>query len=125
MKIETKLKNHYLDVSESGSLSGFNNFYRVLKQKGIKISKEKLNKWLSSQKTYTIHKPVRKKFSRNHVIAFSKDSLWQMDLVDVSKLAYNNEGIKYLITCIDVFSKFAWCIPIKNKNSDSVIEGFK
>jgi hypothetical protein len=125
MKIETKLKKLYLDVSESGSLSGFNNFYRVLKQKGIKISKEKLNNWLASQKTYTIHKPVRKKFLRNQVIAYSKDSLWQMDLVDVSKLAFDNKGIKYLITCIDVFSKFAWCIPIKNKNSDSVIEGFK
>ena len=67
----------------------------------------------------------KKVIARNQVIAFSKDSLWQMDLVDVSKLAYCNEGIKYLITCIDVFSKFAWCIPIKNKNSDSVIEGFK
>lgn len=78
-----------------------------------------------SQKVYTRHKPSRKKFKRNRVIANGIDDLWQIDLADVSNISKHNSKYRYLITCIDVFSKFAWVIPIKNKIADTVLDGFK
>ena len=47
------------------------------------------------------------------------------DLVDISSLAGFNKGYKFLLTCIDVFSKFAWVVPLKNKTGGSLVNGFQ
>jgi transposase InsO family protein len=119
------LKKNYMDASLAGSLSGLQSFYRALKSRGVKISKSKVKDWLQSQETYTLHKPARKKYARNKVITQGIDDVWQMDLVDMSRFAKSNSGFKFLITCIDVFSKFAWVIPIRNKSADVVLNGFR
>ena len=76
------LRENYLDASLPGSLAGSQNFYRALKEKGIKISQEALKQWVISEPTYTLHKPARKKYKRNKVISLGIDYLWQIDLVD-------------------------------------------
>ena len=48
-----------------------------------------------------------------------------MDLVDLSKESGSNYSIRYLLTCIDVFSKFAWAVPMKTKTADSTAAAFK
>lgn len=48
-----------------------------------------------------------------------------MDLVDVAKIAKENRGIKFLLTVIDVFSKFAYVEPIKNKKSETILVSMK
>ena len=50
---------------------------------------------------------------------------WQADLVDMSRLKKSNEGTTFLLTVIDVFSKWAWCIPLKNKSAASLVAAFK
>ena len=62
------LEEIYNDASQPGSLSGLENFYRVLKNKKIKINRPELKNWLSTQNVYTRHKPIVKKFQRNQVI---------------------------------------------------------
>jgi hypothetical protein len=119
------LEEIYNDASQPGSLSGLENFYRVLKNKKIKINRLELKNWLSTQNDYTRHKPIVKKFQRNQVITRGIDDLWQIDLADLQKISKYNDNNRYLATCIDVFSKFAWVVPIKNKKSDTVLEAFK
>ena len=48
-----------------------------------------------------------------------------MDLVDMQKLSRWNKGNKYLLTVIDVLSKYAWAIPIKSKSSKEMIRGLE
>ena len=50
------------------------------KKQKIKVSRQQVVKWLSKELSYTLHKPVRKRFSRNKTIVFYIDELWQMDL---------------------------------------------
>ena len=78
--------------------------------------------WLQSKDTYTLHKPVR---SRNRVIVIRIDDQWQADLVDISSLARFNKGYKFLLTCIDVFLKFAWLVLLKNKSGETLVKGFQ
>ena len=40
-------------------------------------------------------------------------------------LASFNKGYKFLLTCIDVFFKFAWVVPLKNKSGEALVEGFQ
>ena len=51
--------------------------------------------------------------------------MWQADLVEMSAISKYNDGHEFLLTCIDVFLKYAWAIPLKNKSSKSVVAAFK
>ena len=73
----------------------------------------------------TLHKPVRYNFPRNRVIVTGIDDQWQADLVDISSLARFNKGYKFLLTCIDVFSKFAWVVPLDKKSGKTLVNGFQ
>ena len=52
-------------------------------------------------------------------------SEWRADLVDMSSLARFNRGYKFLLTCIDVFSKFAWVVSLRNKTGESLFNDFQ
>lgn len=67
-----------------------------------------------------LHRPARKTYPRRHVITKGIDDLWQVDLVEMIPYARTNKGYKYLLTVIDVFSKYAWAEPVKTKSADNV-----
>ena len=72
---------------------------------------------------YTLHKPRRTQFPTTPTLVFDRDEQWLMDLVDMQKLSRWNKGNKYLLTVIDVLSKYAWAVPIKSKSSQQMIRG--
>ncbi len=53
------------------------------------------------------------------------DEIWQIDLCDVQALSRYNKGYKYILTCINVFSKFAWARPLKNKRGKTILDAFR
>lgn len=67
-----------------------------------------------------LHAPARRNFPRRRVDIRDIDETWQADLVDMSVYAKENSGNKFLLTVIDIFSKFAWAVPIKTKNGRDV-----
>ncbi|GFV27981.1 putative uncharacterized transposon-derived protein F54H12.3 [Trichonephila clavipes] len=77
-----------------------------------------------SQDTYTLHKPVRYKFPRRATLSYGINDLWQSDLVDLKHLAKYNKGYRFLLTIIDVLSKFAYVIPLKSKSAVAVKNAF-
>ena len=72
-----------------------------------------------------LHKPVIRKFKKRRVLVDGIDKIWAADLVDMSAYSKENKGYKYLLAVIDVFSKYGWLIPIKNKSGYTVAEAFK
>ena len=72
-----------------------------------------------------LHKPVIKKFSKRKVYSSFKDNIWGVDLADMKLLSKQNKGIKYLLCVIDLFRKYAFVAPLKNKKGASVVKGFK
>ena len=120
------LSSVYYDPKRSGGLGGVNRFYDDVKKEGkFKISRNEITQWLMRQDTYTLHKPMRRHFRRNRVIVGGIDQQWQMDLADMQSMQKFNDGYRYLLVCIDVFSKYAWVIPLKNKTGPSLVEAFK
>ena len=63
-----------------------------------------------------LHKPVMKKFKRRKVHAAFKDNIWGADLADTQLLSKYNKGIRFLLCVIDIFSKYALVVPLKDKN---------
>jgi transposase InsO family protein len=115
----------YYDVREPGSYGGINALYRLMRGKQNKVTLKQVRGWLAEQESYGLHKPVRRRFKRRKIYSRGIDYLWQADLVDMNHLAKNNEGYRYLLTVIDVFSKYAWVVPLKRKDSRSVAEAFE
>ena len=52
------------------------------------------------------------------------DEIWSADLVDMQAFSKFNQNYKYLLTIIDIFSKFAWVVPLKDKTGASVMNAF-
>jgi hypothetical protein len=116
-----KIKKLYTDASRPGAFSGLSGFLKVNKN----LKKQSVKKFFDSTEAYSLHKPKRKKFIRKKIIVPGIDHLWQIDLLDVSKIKDENDNNRYLLTVIDCFSKFAWVIPIKNKQGSTVLEAFQ
>ena len=72
-----------------------------------------------------LYKPVIKKFTKRKVYSLFKDNIWGVDLADMQLLSRQNKGIKYLLCVIDLFSKYAFVVPLKDKKGASVVKGFK
>ena len=72
-----------------------------------------------------LHKPVIKKFKKRKVYSNGIDDIWSADLVDMSSYSKQNKHYKYLLMVIDVFSKYGWIVPIKNKKGETVADAFK
>ena len=108
----------YYNSGAPGSYSGFSWF--------IKNNKTAKNKktWAASQRTITSHKPVRLNFEQRKTIVSGIDQQWQCDLCDIQNLHADNDGYKYLLVNIDVFSKFAIVYPLKNKSGQTVKNAF-
>jgi hypothetical protein len=72
-----------------------------------------------------LHKPTRRRFHRHQVVVYGIDDQWQADLVDLGKLASYNKGFKYLLTCIDVLSRYAYFFTTYNDETKaSIVERF-
>ena len=72
-----------------------------------------------------LHKPVRSKFQRRRVLVNGIDKIWAADLVDMQAFSEFNRGVKYLLAVVDVFSKYGWLIPLKDKTGKSVASALK
>ena len=60
-----------------------------------------------------LHKPIIRKFEKRKVHAAFKDNIWGADLADMQLLRKYNKEIRFLCV-IDIFSKYAWVVPLKD-----------
>ena len=72
-----------------------------------------------------LHKPIIKKFEKGKVHATFKDNIWGADLADMQLLSRYNKGIRFLLCVIDIFSKYTWVVPLKDKKGISIVKAFQ
>ena len=111
-----KLAKRYYDTPLPSSYTGATSFKRELSAAKVPYKSDSVNEWLSGQESYTLHKPIVSKFLRRTTTVSGIGQQLQADLIDVHRHSSENDGIKFLLTVIDVFSKKAWVAPLKNKS---------
>ena len=72
-----------------------------------------------------LHKPIIRKFKKRKVYSSFRDNIWGVDFADMKSLGKYNKGINYLLCAIDLFSKCACVIPVKDKKGSSIVNGFQ
>ena len=82
---------------------------------------------MSDYKQYTkeLMKPATKTFERRNVNVFYNNDIWTGDLIDYSSLSKFNKGIKYLFCILDLYSRYAFVFPLKDKTSKTILNVFK
>jgi hypothetical protein len=114
--------NDYTNPELPGSFSGLSSF----KKNNKKYKNNKLvEKVITSLPAYSLHKSIRYKFKRSKTMVEGIDDQWQVDLADMSNIAGSNSNYKFILTCIDVFSKYAWAVPMLNKSAVSCKEALE
>jgi len=103
--------------------TGYSGINDLVRKTGLPTSI--VQKWLGRQNVYTLHKPIKHKFKTRRVLVSGVDAQWQADLVDMQKLKSVNKNMNYILTVIDIFSKYAWAIPIRNKTGYEITNAFK
>ena len=119
------LTSIYYDPKHPGSYAGPSKLHRVTKDAGKKITLNQIREWLKGQETYTLHRRVRRKFPRNKVIVDGIDDQWDVDLMDVTNLSKYNDGVRFVLVAIDIFSRYTWLRPLKSKQGHKVVEAFQ
>ena len=64
-------------------------------------------------------------FKKEKFILLLKDNVWGADLADMQLISKHNKGIRYLLCVIDLFSKYAWVVPLKYKKGVSIVNAFQ
>ena len=76
---------------------------------------DKKSKEFNEQLAEELHKPIIKNFKRRTVYSGFKDNTWGADLADMQLISKFNKGFRFLLCVIDIFSKYAWVVPLKDK----------
>ena len=98
------------------------------KSKGSGIAASLANKSANEpnyQLANELHKPTIRKFRKRNVYSSFRDNICGVDLAYMQSLSKYNKGIKYLLCAIDLFRKYAWVFPIKDKKRTSIVNTFK
>ena len=91
--------------------------YTAIKGKNtLGLGVENDNKILSEE----LHKLKRKNYLRRKIIVNHIHEIFAADLVEIQKFSKINKGYRYLLTCIDIFSKYAFAIPLKDKKGITI-----
>ena len=79
----------------------------------------------NEQLTEELHQPIIRKFEKRKVYSTFKDNIWSVDLSDMQLLSKHNKGIRFLLCVIDIFCKYAWVVPLKDKKGISIVKAFQ
>jgi len=70
-------------------------------------------------------KPVKRVFPKRKVEVFFPNDMWSADLIDLQRFSSVNDDVKFILLIIDIYSRYVWLFPLKNKESKSVLDCFK
>jgi transposase InsO family protein len=119
------LKNLYYKPESEEAFTGAERLFKKAKEKFPSLKKADVHKWLQQEETYGVHFPYRGKFARSRIVVGGIDYMWEIDLMDMSKLSKRNKGFTFVLLVIDAFSRFVWTVPLKNKSADESLRALK
>ena len=124
--MEKYLSDIYLGKGQGPSFSGIDKLYQYVKKDGkYKISRKKIQEWLSKQDGYSLQRQVVRNFKRPNVVVSGIDTQWDADTAILKDHKEENKGFGYFLLVIDIFSRYVWTRPLKSKFGNEMVKNFK
>ena len=126
------LRDKAYDIASNPKYDGYQRglasmVYKFFDKKSMGSGFKKLKNTTKSNSSILadeLHKPIIKKFDKRKVYSQFKYNIWGVDLADMQSLSRKNKGIEYLFCAIDLYSKYAFVIPLKVKKGISFVNAF-
>ena len=102
--------------------------YKFFDKKPTSLDKSKQSGIINEpnyQLANELHKLIIRKFKKRKVYSSFRDNIWGVYLAHMQSSSKYNRGIKYLLCVVDLFSKYSWVVPIKDKKGTSIVNTFK
>ena len=122
--MEPLLNKLYFNPAHPAGYSNHQKLYKHAVKVNKNITYNQVNDYLKAQDSYTLFRQRRLSFNTAGTSSCSIDLFWQCDLCDMSNLSDSNNFTKYLLFCIDVFSRYLWVVALKDKKSSSITNAF-
>ena len=122
--ISKTLAEIWYDPENPAAFASADRLWHEGKKRIKDLKKTQVINWLRTQDVYTLHKAYRNRIRRNPIVAYSIDQCWFADLLDMSSMFRQNDGTRFLLVVVDVFSQFLFVEPLKNKKGPTVLEAF-
>ena len=102
-------------------------FDKKTKGTGVELANQSAIKSIpqNEQLAEELHKPIIRKFKKRKVYSAFKDNIWAADLADKQLISKFNKGFKFLLCAFDIYSKYAWVVPLKDKKGVSIVNAFR
>lgn len=120
-----KILQQYQQWRLPHGIGGVERVHQKMKKEYPSLSRHDVATALKKSSVYTLYKPVRNKFKRDKIFVSEIDQQWQFDLMDMTEFAAMNDGVKFLLTGVDVFSRQAYVHPLKSKEGKRVVAGLE
>ena len=120
LRINALLQSIYTDLRYPASFSSPYTLFRAAKQKNPNILYKDVESWLETQPVYTKYRRIKVKYPCHKVLSRGLRYQYQADLVNYSALKRDNHSFSFLLTIIDIFSRFALAIHIRSKKGPHV-----
>ena len=127
-KADKVLRDKAYNIASNPKYDGYQRglasmLYKFLDKKSVGSGINRI-KSSSSVLADELHKPIIKKFEKRKVYSQFQDNIWGVDLADMQSLSRKNKAIKYLLCVIDLYSKYTFVIPLKDKKGISILNAF-
>ena len=107
-------KNLKYDEYQRGLASMVSKFFDK-KTKGSSVTLANKSIPQNEQLAEELHKHIIRKFKKREVYSAFKDNIWAADLADMQLISKFNKRFRFLLCVIDIYSKYPWVVPLKNK----------
>jgi len=116
--MDEDLKEAYYNLKESNI--AYTSVKKLVQAFKSKYDAKKIVSWAKNQENLNLHKPMRKKFERNFMLCHYPFQFISIDLADLSLFKDTNDNFRYVISCVDCFSKLGFVEFLKSKKSEEV-----
>ena len=114
-------KNPKYDGYERGLASMVYNFFDKKSKGGSANNEIKQNEQLAEE----LQQPIIKKLKKRTAYSTFNDNNWGADLADMQLISKFNKKIRFLLCVIDIYSKYVWVVPLKNKKGVTIASAFQ
>ena len=116
-------KNPKYDGYQRGLASMVYKFFdKKTKGSGVTLANKSIPQ--NEQLGEELHKPIIRKFKKSKVYSTFKDNIWAADLADMELISKFNKGFRFLLCVIDIYRKYPWVVPLKDKKGVSIVNAF-
>ena len=125
------MNEDYLNATIEGAYDatnygGLEKIYTFLRKQNINdISRKNIRDFLASQEQEQLLKSQKSATGKGHLTAMYPYEIVQLDIYDLSRYETHNKGYKYILACVDIFTRKAFAEPMKTKTSEEVSINFK